>query len=197
MNPRQSASFDYIIAGLGNPGREYDGSRHNAGFCVLERLAAAQSLKIKKAKFKALTADGVIFGKRVLLLKPQTFMNLSGEAVGAAMRFYKLDSGKLIVVYDDMALPCGKLRLRGKGSDGGHNGIKSILYHVGSDVFPRVKIGVGEPPSPEYDRKDWVLGGFSAGDAKSVAEAEARAVDALEAIMKYGIDEAMNRFNGG
>lgn len=181
---------------MGNPGREYDGSRHNVGFRALEALAARHNIKIKKLKFKALTGDGDINGKRVLLIKPQTFMNLSGESVGAAMRFYKLDSTRLVIIYDDMALSCGKLRLRGKGSDGGHNGIKSILYHVRSDIFPRVKIGVGEPPNPEYDRKDWVLGGFSPSDAKLIDEAAVRAADAAECILRSGIDEAMNRFNG-
>jgi len=188
---------EYIVAGLGNPGREYEGSRHNAGFMALDRLAAGLSVPVTRLKFKSLCGDGVIAGKRVLLLKPQTFMNLSGEAVRDAAEFYKIPMERVIVLYDDISLAPGKLRVRGKGTDGGHNGIKNIIYLTGTDVFPRIKVGVGQKPRQDYDLVKWVLGRFPAEQRPLIEAALSDAAQAVEEIIQNGISSAMNRFNGG
>ena len=187
---------DWIVAGLGNPGREYAATRHNAGFLVLDRLSARWNIPVKKLKFQSLYGLGQTGGLRVLLLRPQTFMNRSGEALRDCLRFYKVPPERAVVVYDDVSLPLGKLRVRGKGSDGGHNGIKSILYQLQTDVFPRVKIGVGAPDHPEFDMKNWVLGGFSREEEPVMQAALEHACDAAEEILCRGTESAMNKYNG-
>ena len=186
---------EYIIAGLGNFGRKYEGTRHNAGFMALDYLAGSLAAPVARIKFKSLCGDAAIAGKRVLLLKPRTFMNLSGEAVRDAAAFYKIPMSRVIVIYDDVSLPAGKLRVRPKGSDGGHNGIKNIILLTGTDVFPRVKIGVGQKPRPDYDLVKWVLGTFSAEQRELMQEALKSAALAVEEIIKNGIAVAMDRFN--
>ncbi len=182
--------IEFIIAGLGNPGERYDATRHNAGFWAVDELARRRGVKIKKIKFHGVYAvDG-----NLLLLKPQTFMNLSGQAVRDAAVFYNLPPEKVIIIHDDAALPPGKLRLRAGGSDGGHNGLKDILYHLQSDRFPRVKIGVGPPP-PEVPLADWVIGPVPKSDRKALEDAIPRAADAAECILSEGIEAAMNLFN--
>lgn len=181
----------WIIAGLGNPGKKYETTRHNAGFLALETLARQQKVKLNKLKFEGLCGE---WGSRLLLL-PQTFMNDSGRSLRRAMDFYKLPPERVLVVFDDVALPPGKLRVRASGSDGGHNGLKSILYHLGSDMFPRVKIGVGEKPHPEMDLADWVLSSPSAQDSKLIGEAIGRAAEVCEVIVEKGLEPAMNLYN--
>ncbi|MCL2030463.1 MAG: aminoacyl-tRNA hydrolase [Oscillospiraceae bacterium] len=184
--------MDWIIAGLGNPGDKYDETRHNAGFRVADVLAARWGVKLKKLKFQSLCADAG--GK--LLLKPQLFMNRSGQAVRQAADFYKLPPERVLIIYDDVSLPTGRLRVRADGSDGGHNGVRDILYHLQSDRFPRVKIGVGAKAHPEMDLADWVLSPFSPDERKRIADAVLRAADAAETVIALGPEEAMNRFNG-
>jgi PTH1 family peptidyl-tRNA hydrolase len=184
--------IEYLIAGLGNPGKQYDGTRHNAGFWVLDELARRNGIKkIKKLKFHSAYA----LTDSLLLLKPQLFMNRSGQAVRDAAAFYKIPSGKTIIVYDETALPPGRLRLRASGSDGGHNGMKDILYHLQTDIFPRVRIGIGSPPHPETDLADWVLAPVPPDGRRILDEAVIRAADAVECIVKEGIEAAMNKFN--
>ena len=185
----------WILVFLGNPGPKYAGTRHNAGFMAGEALAKKLGVKINRARWRALTATAELGGQKVLLMLPQTLMNLSGEAVGEAARFYKIPSDHVLVIYDDVSLPLGKLRIRDKGSAGGHNGIKNIIAHLGTDVFPRVKVGVGAPSHPDYDMVDWVIGSFSAQERKIVDEALDRALDAAECIISRGVTEAQNRFN--
>lgn len=183
--------IDYLIAGLGNPGERYDNTRHNMGFLVADELMRKHGVKFKKVKFHSVCANW----DNVLLIKPQTFMNLSGQAVRDAARFYQLPPERVIVIHDDIALPPGRLRLRPSGSDGGHNGIKDILYHLQSDAFPRVKVGVGNPPHHDIFLNDWVLSQIGTGDRKILNEAIVRAADAVECILSDGIETAMNRFN--
>ena len=186
----------YIIAGLGNPTKQYENTRHNAGFCVIDHLSEKYNIPVKQAGYKALYGSGYIEGQKVILLKPQTFMNLSGESIRACMDFFKIDpEEELIVVYDDISLAPGQLRVRGKGSAGGHNGIKNIILHTGGQKFPRVRVGVGEKPA-EYDLADYVLGHFSKEDQKLMDEAFKEAGAAVVTIMTEGIDSAMNKFNG-
>ena len=190
-----SGSPEFIIAGLGNPGREYEYTRHNAGFLTLDRLCVEQKTEIKKLKYKSLIGDVVINGHRCLLVKPQTFMNNSGEAIREISAFYKIPPEKIIVIFDDISLPCGKLRIRRKGSDGGHNGIKSIIYHLNSDNFPRIKIGVGEKPHPDYNLADWVLSTFGKDEMEELMKAIQKAVDVLPDMLDGNIDKAMNKAN--
>ncbi len=190
-----AAKVEYIVAGLGNPGKEYAGTRHNAGFMFIDRLSAKYRFEVKKIKFKSLIADTVIKDKRCIIMKPSTFMNNSGEAVRECADFYKIPPEHIIIIFDDISLEPGKLRIRRKGSAGGHNGIKSIIYQLNSDEFPRIKIGVGKKPSPDYDMIKWVLGTFTPEDRKAVDSAEERAVDALELMLSGNIDEAMNKHN--
>ena len=185
-----------IIVGLGNPGAKYNGTRHNTGFMALDALAEALGVRVEKLQFKALTGDAVIAGKRVLLLKPGTFMNLSGQAVQEAASYHKVPMDRVLVLMDDVSLPVGALRIRKKGSAGGHNGLKNIIYLTGRDDFPRVKIGVGEKPHPDYDLADWVLGKFVGEDKKAIDAAVKRAADAIECILAEGIDRGMGKFNG-
>ena len=190
-----AGSPEFMIVGLGNPGREYEYTRHNAGFLTLDRIAVEQNTEIKKLKNKALIGDTVIGGHRCLLVKPQTFMNNSGEAVRDISVFYKISPEKIIVVFDDISLPCGKLRIRRKGTDGGHNGIKSIIYHLNSDNFPRIKIGIGAKPHPDYNLADWVLSTFSKEDMEELMKAIQKAVDVLPDMLDGNIDKAMNKAN--
>ena len=183
------------MVGLGNPGGQYENTRHNAGFLTADELARRGRFAIQRLKFKALTAAVEISGQGVLMMKPTTFMNLSGEAVGEAARFYKIPPDHVLVISDDVSLPLGKLRIRTGGSAGGHNGLKSIIQHLGADQFPRVKVGVGEKPHPDYDMADWVLGKFQGEDKKVMDEAVKRAADAVECYLKDGPQKAMNRFN--
>ena len=186
---------EWLVVGLGNPGDKYELTRHNVGFLALDTLACKHNISVKNLKFKALCGEAVIACKNVMLLKPQTFMNLSGEAVSAAAKFYKIPNEKIIVIYDDVSLTCGKVRIRAKGSAGGHNGIKSIISLTRSDVFPRIKIGVGAPPHPEYDLADWVLGTFDDDDKKLIIPAIDRAVNSVFNIINDGVEVAVGKVN--
>lgn len=188
-------AIEYIIVGLGNPGAKYENTRHNAGFLTIDRLAHRLNVKVNKLKFKSLCADTMLFGKRCLLMKPSTFMNNSGEAVVEAMRFYKIPIENVLVIYDDISLNPSEIRIRRKGSDGGHNGIKSIIFLTGKDTFPRIKVGVGSKPHPQYDLADWVLSSFKADERKPMEEAFDNACDSIELIVNGQIDKAMNKFN--
>ena len=186
---------EFIIVGLGNPGKKYELTRHNAGFLFADLLADKNGEKISKIQFKSVTANITLGGHRCLLMKPQTFMNNSGEAVKQAASFYKIPPENIIVVFDDISLPCGKMRIRRKGSDGGHNGIKSIIYLLNSDKFPRIKLGVGEKPHPEYDLADWVLSSFKKNELDSLREAAENACKATEMMVQGNIDGAMSNYN--
>ena len=187
---------EYLIVGLGNPGLEYAQTRHNAGFMTLDLLAEREHTEIKRMKFKSLCGDAVIAGKRCLLMKPTTYMNLSGEAVGEAARFYKIPPDRVLVISDDVSLPQGKLRVRRSGSAGGHNGLKNIIAHLGTDQFPRIKVGVGGKPHPDSDMADWVLSKFTGPDRQAMEAAIARAADAVTCLLSQGVDQAMARYNG-
>lgn len=187
--------IEYVIVGLGNPGLEYEGSRHNAGFFTIDLLAEQLGEKIDRLRFKGKTAEVTIDGKRCLLLKPTTYMNNSGEAVVQALEFYKIGTANLIVIYDDISLEPGRLRIRRKGSHGGHNGIRSIIELTGKDDFPRVKMGVGKKPHPDYDLAKWVLGKFSADGKAKLAEAAANACECIKLMVQDKTDEAMNKYN--
>ena len=192
---QRKAPVSWLVAGLGNPGGQYDNTRHNAGYAVADELARRGGFAIQRVKFKALTASANLGGQGVLVMKPTTYMNLSGEAVGEAARFYKLTLDHVLVISDDVDLPLGKLRLRAGGSAGGHNGLKSVIQHLGSDRFPRLKVGVGGKPHPDYDLADWVLGKLQGEDKKVMDEAVKRAADAVECFLKDGPQKAMNQFN--
>lgn len=194
-NKAPSGPPEYIIVGLGNPGRQYELTRHNAGFLFADLLADKNSVKISKIQFKSVTAVLELGGHRCLLMKPQTFMNNSGEAVKQAASFYKIPPEKIIVVFDDISLPCGKLRIRRKGSAGGHNGIKSIIYHLNSDNFPRIKLGVGEKPHPDYELADWVLSNFKKDEIPQLRQAAENACSAAKLMISGDIDRAMSSFN--
>ena len=188
-------SIDYIVAGLGNPDRKYEGTKHNVGFMVMDVLSEKYGIKINKIKYKSVVCDTRIGGSRVLLMKPQTYMNNSGEAIREAAQFYKIPPERIIVVFDDISLEPGKLRIRKNGSDGGHNGLKSIIYHLNSNQFPRIKVGVGAKPHPDYDLASWVLSGFTKENAEKVKSSLDNAVSALELMLKGETDMAMNKFN--
>lgn len=194
-NKTPSGPPEYLIVGLGNPGRQYELTRHNAGFLFADLLADKLSANINKIQFKSVIAAVELGGKKCLLMKPQTFMNNSGEAVKQAAAFYKIPPEKIIVVFDDISLPCGKLRIRRKGSAGGHNGIKSIIYHLNSDNFPRIKLGVGEKPHPDYELADWVLSNFKKDELSLLREAAEKACDAAELMVNGNTDKAMSNFN--
>lgn len=189
-------SVSWLVVGLGNPGQKYDHTRHNTGFRVMDQLADALGVKINRARFKALTATATIAGQKVLLLKPQTFMNASGLSVEPAASFYKVPPERILVVFDDISLPVGKIRIRKEGSAGGHNGLKSIQSSLGSQSYPRIKVGVGEKPHPDYDLVDWVLGKFSAAEEKALAPALDHAAEAVEEILRNGTEKAAGKFNG-
>ena len=187
--------MEWLIVGLGNPGDKYAATRHNVGFLTVERLAQQEKLDIKKIKFKSLICDMVLEGKRCMLMKPSTFMNNSGEAVGECARFYNIAPEHIIVIYDDINFDPGIMRIRKQGSDGGHNGMKSIIYHLNSNAFPRIRIGIGAKPHPDYDLADWVLSKFSEQEVKALEPAIDNACDAIRLIVGGKIDEAMNRYN--
>ncbi len=193
--PAPQGAVEYIICGLGNPGTQYEGTRHNIGFMTIDTLCEKYKLDCKKLRFKSLTCDAMISGKRCLIMKPTTFMNNSGEAVTEAMSFYKIPPERTIIVFDDISLEPGKLRIRRKGSDGGHNGIKSIIYLSGSDMFPRIKMGVGAKPHPDYNLADWVLGHFKKEQAEALETAMENAVSSIELMVGGKMNEAMNKFN--
>lgn len=186
----------WLAVFLGNPGGRFEGTRHNVGFMTADALCRQLGLKIDRAKFNALTCKAEISGQGVLLMKPQTYMNLSGDAVRQAMNFYKVPTDHIVVVSDDVSLPVGKLRVRRSGSSGGHNGLKDIIAKCGGDGFPRVKIGVGEKPHPDYDMADWVLSTFKNQDAETIEEAVRRAAKAVTCVITDGPDRAMNLYNG-
>jgi len=191
----KAAGVGWIVVFLGNPGDKYVRTRHNAGFMAAGEMEKRAGVRINRLKFKALTAVADIGGARVLLMKPQTYMNLSGGAVQEAMKFYKVPLERVIAVSDDVSLPLGKLRIRRSGSAGGHNGLKDIIAKCGGEGFPRVKIGVGAPPNPEMDMADWVLSSFTPSEMAVMAEAARRAAEAVEVIICRGIDAAMNTYN--
>lgn len=183
-----------IIAGLGNPGREYASTRHNVGFDVIDVLAERYNIRMNKLKFKGVTGEGTIDGKKVLLLKPSTYMNNSGISIREAVSFYKVEMKDLLIIYDDIDIDFGTIRIRKKGSAGSHNGMKSIIYHLTDDSFPRIKIGIGKKPEG-YDLADFVLSKFSQDERKIIDETIRKASDATEAFVKDGIDNCMNNFN--
>ncbi len=190
-----SNGIEYIIVGLGNPGRQYENTRHNAGFIAMDYICDKLGVKINKIKFKSTVAEANISGKRCLLMKPSTFMNLSGQAVTEAMNFYKIPPQHTVILSDDISLDAGVIRIRRKGSDGGQNGLKNIIYLSGSDEFPRVKIGIGKKPHPDYDLKDWVLSRFTDKDKKLIGERLPDILGAVELIVADDIDKAMNLYN--
>ena len=192
---KRSGGISWLVVFLGNPGTKYEMTRHNAGFMAGDAMAKAQGAAINRSRFKALTGTCDIGGETVMLMKPQTFMNLSGEAVAQAVSFYKLAPDHVIVVSDEVALPIGKLRIRTKGSADGHNGLKNIIALLGTDQFPRIRIGVGAAPHPDYDMADWVLSSFKGKDAEDILAAAARAAEAVECYITKGADRAMNLYN--
>ena len=193
---KKSSGDNWLIVGLGNPGREYEKTRHNCGFRALDILADQLGTKVDKLKFQGLYAQVNYEGRKVFLLKPQTYMNLSGRSVLQLSAYYGIPPQRIIVMFDDISLEPGRLRVRADGSAGGHNGIKSIIQEVGSQEFPRVKIGVGAKPNPNYDLADWVLSTFSANEEKALAVSLGNAAKAALAIIDHGVPEAANRFNG-
>jgi len=185
----------FIIAGLGNPTMQYDKTRHNVGFAVIDAISDKYNISVEMRKNRAYIGKGIIAGQKVILAKPQTYMNLSGESIRGLVDYYKIDEEQeLLIIYDDVSLPPGQLRIRKKGSAGGHNGIKSIISHLGSDCFPRIKVGVGEKPRG-YDLADYVLSRFAGEDPEIMAECYKRATEAVEQIVSGDIDEAMKEFN--
>ena len=192
---RNQKSAGWIVVFLGNPGARFDGTRHNVGFMTADAFAEKHNVKIDRVKYKALIRQVDLGDESVLLMKPQTFMNLSGDAVREAMNFYKIPTDHILVISDDVSLPVGKLRIRRSGSAGGHNGLKDIIAKCGGDGFPRIKVGVGEKPHPDYDMADWVLSKFVGDDAKTIADATKRAADAVEVLITQGVDKAMAKYN--
>ncbi len=190
-----SGGVSWLVVFLGNPGPRYEGTRHNAGFMAGDALAKKLGVAVNRARFKALTGQAAVGGEQLLLMKPQTFMNLSGEAAAQAARFYKLPPERVLVVSDEISLPLGRLRIRRSGSAGGHNGLKSLIACLGTDQFPRIRIGVGAPPHPDYDMADWVLSSFKNQDAEDMAAAARRAADAVVCYITEGADAAMNKYN--
>lgn len=186
----------WLLVGLGNPGREYEKTRHNCGFRALDLLAQKLSCPVDRLKFQGLYGQTVYNGKKLFLLKPQTYMNLSGRSVVQLSAYFHIPPQQIIVLFDDISLPPGRLRLRADGSAGGHNGIKSIIQELGSQTFPRVKIGVGSKPNPDFDLADWVLSTFSASEEKALAVSLENAAQAALAIVDEGVPQAANRFNG-
>ena len=190
------ARENWLIVGLGNPGREYEKTRHNAGFRAIDALADSLGCKIDKLKYQGLYCQTTYRGKKLFLLKPQTYMNLSGRSVLQLSSYFQIPPARIIVMFDDISLDPGRLRIRADGSAGGHNGIKSIIQEVGSQSFPRVKIGVGAKPNPNFDLADWVLSTFSASEEKALEPALTWAGEAALAIIDHGVPEAANRYNG-
>ncbi len=193
---RASGGVSWLVVFLGNPGPQYNGTRHNAGFMVCDVVEKRCGVSVNRLKNRALTARCELGGQDVLLMKPQTFMNLSGEAVRPTADFYKVPADRILVVSDEVALPVGSLRLRPGGSAGGHNGLKSIIAQLGTDQFPRLRLGVGSPPHPDYDLADWVLSVMRDRDAEAFSAAAQRAAEAIECCLRDGVDRAMNQYNG-
>lgn len=189
-------SADWLIVGLGNPGRQYDRTRHNAGFRAMESLARRLGCPLDRVKFQGRMGQCTHGGQKLVLLLPQTFMNLSGNAVAEAVRFYRLPPERVLVLCDDISLEPGRLRVRGSGSAGGHNGLKNIIAHLGTDQFPRVKVGVGNKPRPDSDMAAWVLGKFTGPDKEAMEAAVKKAADAVTCLIEQGADKAMAQFNG-
>ena len=192
----KSSGCDWMIVGLGNPGKEYEKTRHNVGFRVTDLLADSLKTKIDRLKFRALTRMVNYNGMKILLVQPQTYMNASGAAVSALATYYKIPAERILVIFDDISLPVGRIRIRKDGSAGGHNGIKSIIQSLGTDKFPRVKVGVGAKPHPDYDLADWVLSRFSAQEEKDLAPALENAAKAALLVMDQGTEKAASAYNG-
>jgi len=192
---KKSGGVQWLLVCLGNPGKQYENTRHNIGFMTADALEKKSGVKVNKLRFRALTGEMTIGGERVLVLKPQTYMNLSGEAVKLAGGFYKIPPERVLVISDDVSLPLGKLRIRANGSAGGHNGLKNIIAHLGTDQFPRIKVGVGAPAHPEHEMVDWVIGNFTPAEKKVVEEAVQKVMDAAACLIEKGVNEAQNKFN--
>lgn len=192
---RSAGAVSWLLVCLGNPGKQYENTRHNIGFLAADALEKRYDVKINKLRYRALTGEVRIGGQRVLVIKPQTYMNLSGEAVKLAGGFYKIPPDHVLVISDDVSLPLGKLRIRAGGSAGGHNGLKNIIAHLGTDQFPRIKVGVGAPAHPDHEMVDWVIGSFTPQERKTVDEAIAKVLDAVECLIEKGVSEAQNRYN--
>lgn len=192
---KNMGAVDYIIVGLGNPGTKYETTRHNSGFLMIDSVAQQLGAKFNSSKFDSLCSFAQINGVKVMLLKPQTYMNLSGQAVRQAMNFYKIPPENVIVIFDDISLPVGKMRIRKSGSHGGQNGMKNILQLCGSSNFPRIKIGVGQKPNENWDLADWVLSSFSVSERKALSDVAKNVFDAINLMIVGKIDEAMNKFN--
>ena len=193
---KKAGPVSWLLVCLGNPGKQYEKTRHNIGFMAADALEKRAGTKFNKLRYRALTGEVELGGQRVLVVKPQTYMNLSGEAVKLAGAFYKIPPDHILVIYDDVSLPLGKLRIRASGSAGGHNGIKNIIAHLGTDAFPRIKVGVGAPAHPEHEMVDWVIGNFTPAEKKVVDQAVEKALDAAECLIAHGVGEAQNRYNG-
>ena len=191
----KSGSAEYLIVGLGNPDRKYENTRHNCGWLAIDYISQKLGVKVNKIKFKSFTGECTIGGSKALLMKPTTYMNNSGQAVVEAMNFYKIPPEKVIVIFDDVSLDVGKMRIRQKGSDGGQKGIRSIIYLSGSDAFPRIKIGIGSKPNPNWDLADWVLSKFSDSERRELEKMFENACGAVELIIGGKIDRAMNLYN--
>lgn len=193
---KSNSGCQWLIVGLGNPGSEYEKTRHNVGFRAADLLAERAGVRIDRAKFRALVRPAELGGSRVLLVKPQTYMNLSGEAVFLAGQYYKIPPERIVLIFDDVSLPLGRVRVRADGSAGGHNGVKSVLAQLGDDRIPRVKIGVGEKPHPDMDLADWVLSRFTPQEEAALADAVVRAADAVTELVRNGAQSAAAKFNG-
>lgn len=192
---RSSGGVKYLVVGLGNPDKKYRNTRHNTGFIAVDYMAKELGAEISKKKFDSLTAEVIIAGEKVLLMKPQTYMNLSGVAVEKAASFYKIPPENVIVIFDDISLPVGKLRIRRKGTHGGHNGIRSIIDYLQSENFPRIKAGIGERPNPNYDLADWVLSTFKEDELKGIQEVSSHCLDIVKLIIEGNIEQAMSKYN--
>ena len=193
---RNGGGINWIVVGLGNPGSRYESTRHNMGFLTVDKLAEVQKFSFNKLRFKAWTGTFSCGEDKVLVMKPQTYMNLSGEAVGEAARFFKVPADHVLVISDDISLPVGKLRIRSSGSAGGHNGLKNIIAHLGTDQFPRIKVGVGIPQQEGYDTVDWVIGKPGKDEQALLIPALDKAVAAIPCLIQNGVQQAMNKFNG-
>ena len=192
---KKSGPVEWLLVCLGNPGKQYENTRHNIGFMAADLLSEREGVKLNKLRYRALTGEMTLGGARVLVIKPQTYMNLSGEAVKLAGGFYKVPPERVLVISDDVSLPLGKLRIRASGSAGGHNGLKNIISHLGTDAFPRIKVGVGAPAHPEHEMVDGVIGNFSGEEKKVVRQALEKVIEAVECVVEKGVGEAQNRYN--